>query len=151
MFIVLRRRFRRARLTFAGEEGVDGRDSTQPRRSEEDMPPPNYRHIFPSDSGAAEDQARAEREARDEARPRGIWRIGRKRPGEGASISVQAASNPSAITAGTAPRRVLPQAPVDRVILDASMWTWKDILPPTQRNAVAQKEASPPVGDLLDK
>jgi hypothetical protein len=67
MFIVIRRRFRQARLTFVGEDGLEGRESTQPRPSEEDMPPPNYRRIFPSNSGAAEEQSQAEREARVDA------------------------------------------------------------------------------------
>jgi hypothetical protein len=152
MFIVIRRRFRQARLTFVGEDGLDGRDSIQPRRSEEDMPPPNYRRIFPSDAGAAEEHARAQSVPRVEARPRGIWRIGRKRPAEGISAPDQAASDPSTMLPGAVLDDGLAQAPVNRAILDASMWTWKGLFPPTQRIAVAGKKALPPVpGDVHEK
>jgi hypothetical protein len=153
MFIIIRRRFRQARLTFVGEDGLDGSDNTQPRRSEEDMPPPNYRRIFPSDAGAAEEQARAEREPRVEARPWGIWRIGRKRPVEGVSARDQTAFDPSTMPPGAVPDDGLAQAPVNRAILDASMWTWKGVFPPTQRIAIAGKKALPPVpvGDVHEK
>jgi hypothetical protein len=153
MFIIIRRRFRQARLTFVGEDGLDGSDNTQPRRSEEDMPPPNYRRIFPSDAGAAGEQARGEREPHVEARPRGVWRFGRKRPSEGASVPDLAASNPSTMPPGAVPDDGLAQAPVNRAILDASMWTWKGVFPPIQRIAVGGKKALPPVpvGDVHEK
>jgi hypothetical protein len=148
MFFVIRRRFRQARLIFVGANSLDPLDRDQPRRSEEDMAPPNYRHIFPSDSGGAEEQARAEGAARVDARPRGIWRIGRQRPGEGASIPVQSGFNPT-----TVHDNALPQAPVNRTITNASIWTWKGVPPPEQHPSVQGKgkQTSPLVGEILEK
>jgi hypothetical protein len=140
IFIVIRRRFRQARLTFVGEDGLDGRDSTQPRRSEEDMPPPNYRRIFPSDSGAAGDQAQAGHEAPVYARPWGIWRISRKRPGKGTSAPDRPTSNPSAMPAAAVFDAALPQAAFDRAILNASAWTWKGVPPRKATLAVPQQQ-----------
>jgi hypothetical protein len=75
-FIVLRRRFRRARLTFADDDGIDGPASpptaapahwgnvAEPvRPEEEDMPPPGYQRVFPT---ASETEERVEAQ-----RPRG--------------------------------------------------------------------------------
>jgi hypothetical protein len=49
-FYLLRRRFRRTRFTFVGEDGIDGGDI--PARPEEDMPPPEYQRVFAHDSEA---------------------------------------------------------------------------------------------------
>jgi hypothetical protein len=49
-FFLIRRRFRRTRFTFVGEDGIDGGDP--PTRSEEDMPPPDYQRVFAHESAA---------------------------------------------------------------------------------------------------
>jgi hypothetical protein len=49
-FFLLRRRFRRTRFTFVGEDGIDGGQS--PTHPEEDMPPPDYQHVFARGSEA---------------------------------------------------------------------------------------------------
>jgi hypothetical protein len=147
MFIVFRRRFRQVRLTFTAEDGLDGHESSQLRRSE-DMPPPNYRRIFPSDAAATEEQARAESEARVDAPPSRIWRIGRKHMGGGISVPIQ--FRPLAAPTGAALDGVQPQAPFYRAFLDASMWSWKGMSPPAQRIAFAAKTHSPP-SEILEK
>jgi hypothetical protein len=141
MFIVIRRRFRQARLTFVGEDGLEGGGSIQPPHSEEDMPPPTYGRIFPPDSSRATgDQVR------------GFWRIGLKPSRRRATVPSQAAPHTSAAPAiGAPPKEARPQEPVDRAILDASIWTWKGEAPPDQRLATLEKHSSLPVGDVLEK
>jgi hypothetical protein len=45
MFLVLRRRFRRARVTFTIEDSEEDPPAPQ---AEEDMPPPEYQRVFPT-------------------------------------------------------------------------------------------------------
>jgi hypothetical protein len=85
-FFVLRRRFRRSRLTFAAD-GIDGGDE-QPAR---DMPPPEYELVFPPGS----EEARLEAEARAAPRPpppRSFW--ARK----GAREGMPARARPTAVS-----------------------------------------------------
>jgi hypothetical protein len=146
MLLIIRRRYRRARLTFVGEDGLDGGGSNQPRRSEEDMPPPHYRRIFPSESGAPGDQAQTERNPPADDAPTPVaGRFVRKHPRAGASAVAQAASSPANALADSRSR-----PPVDRAILDASRWTWKGVRPRRQGNTVPVKTDLPP-GDKREK
>jgi hypothetical protein len=43
-FFFLRRRFRRTRFTFVGDDGIDGDD--RPAPPEQDMPPPDYQQVL---------------------------------------------------------------------------------------------------------
>jgi hypothetical protein len=150
MLFVIRRRYRQARLTFVGEDGLDGGGSTQPRRSEEDMPPPLYRRIFPSESGAPGNQAHAEREPPAVAQTPGADRVARKNPRAGASALAQAASRLSTGPANTALDGAPSRAPIARAILDASMWTWKGVRPREQDSTVPVKTNLSP-GDTGEK
>jgi hypothetical protein len=150
MIFIIRRRYSQARLTFVGEDGLDGGGGTQPRRSEEDMPPPHYRRIFPSESGAQGDQAQVERELPADAHTPVVGSIARKHPGAGASALDQAASRPSTDPANTALDDAHSRAPIARAILDASLWTWKGVRPLKQRNAAPVQTTLPP-GDTGEK
>jgi hypothetical protein len=61
-FLVLRRRFRRARLTFAANDGIDGVESETAETREHDMAPPDYELVYSHRSGpaAGSDPAMAE-------------------------------------------------------------------------------------------
>jgi hypothetical protein len=150
MFYIIQRRYRQARLTFVGEDGLDGGGGTQPRRSEEDMPPPLYRRIFPSDSRAPGDQPQVGRELPADAHHPVAGRIARKNRRAGASALAQAASRPSTGPANTALNGAQSRAPIARAILDASMWTWKGAHPREQDNTIPVKTNSPS-GDTGEK
>jgi hypothetical protein len=150
MLFIIRRRYRQARLTFVGEDGLDGSGSTQPRRSEEDMPPPLYRQIFPSDSGAPGDQPQVGRELPADAHHPVAGRIARKNRRAGASALAQAASRPSTGPANTALDGAHSRAPIARAILDASVWAWKGVRPREQDNTIPVKTELPP-GDTGEK
>jgi hypothetical protein len=155
MYIVIRRRFREARSLFvdghegAGEgtgEGNSGPDNdcasmATRRASEEDMPSPNYRRLFPYDSGSVVEQAHAAHG--DRVYPAGV------------SISAQAApirllpSVPS--LAGSAFNRDREHALRPRATLDSSVLAWMGVIPSPREVTVLSGEKGTEGKGALEK
>jgi hypothetical protein len=133
-FYFFRRRFRRTRFTFVGEDGIDG--GTTPARPEEDMPPPDYQRVFAHRSGAMQPQSFARGQQRDplQAAHPSVFRrfFGGKRQRDVTPATLETSEVqhlPADITESATARH----PPLPRPGTDPSLLAWKGELPAANR------------------
>jgi hypothetical protein len=135
---LLRRRFRRTRFTFVGEDGIDG--GNLPARPEEDMPPPDYQRVFARGSGATRPNASGHDRQRNlpDARPSALrWFFGGKR-GRDQSQAPLETSEIHPLLADIAEPTNARHPPLPRPGTDPSLLAWKGQLPVDNRKKVSK-------------
>jgi hypothetical protein len=132
-FFLLRRRFRRTRFTFVGEDGIDGGDL--PARPEEDMPPPDYQRIFARGSGVMRPHANARGRQRNpsDVHPSALRRFfGGKRQRDRSPAHPET-SEIQHLLADIAEPATARHPPLPRPGTDPSLLAWKGQLPVDDR------------------